>query len=117
MNTLSDRLAFVMRKKNIKQADLMRATGASRPAIHNWLSGSTKNLKGEYLVKTATYLKVNTDWLAYGIGQMDSHWPFKRVRPEDLSSLSEEVLEDIEDIILLKVNKTKQQTTIHKSEA
>lgn len=107
MSTLSERLLFAMQKKNIKQADLVRATGVSRPSVHAWVSGATKNLKGENLVKIASYLGVSTDWLAYGVGNMDSCWPFKKVTPEDLMLLSSETLEDIEDIIWLKVNKTK----------
>jgi transcriptional regulator with XRE-family HTH domain len=113
MSTLSERLTMIMEQKNIKQADLMRATGASRPAIHSWLSGSTKNLKGENLVKTAEFLGVRTDWLAYGTGSIETQWPFSRVSPNDMAVLSAEAIEDIEDIILLKINKAK-QTIIHR---
>lgn len=105
MTTLSERLILAMKRKNVKQADLVRATGLSSPSIHAWVTGTTKNLKGESLVKTASFLQVNTDWLAYGVGQMQLTWPFQRVTPEQVASLPLEALEDIEDIILLKISK------------
>ncbi|ADU91120.1 helix-turn-helix domain-containing protein [Taylorella equigenitalis] len=105
MFNMNDRLQLAMKERNVKQADLVRITGLSRSSISAWVTGSTKTLRGENLLKVANFLGVNLDWLTYGIGQMDSTWPFRRVTPNQLNSLSEEHLEEIEEIILLKLSR------------
>ncbi|MNU46268.1 HTH-type transcriptional regulator PrtR [compost metagenome] len=68
MNTLAERIKSAMSQSGKTQADLVRATGAKAPSVSNWLSGRTKNLKGNNLVAAAALLGVNTEWLADGVG-------------------------------------------------
>lgn len=68
MNTLAERIKAALSQSGKTQADLVRATGAKAPSVSNWLSGRTKNLKGNNLVAAAALLGVNTEWLADGVG-------------------------------------------------
>lgn len=107
MNTLAERLQLAMSRKNLSQADLARVTGAARSSVTNWLNGRTQNLKGKNLVRAAAALGVSTDWLAYGIGEIDTSWPFEKFSLSELNSLSPDTLEDISDYVMMKIQKNK----------
>jgi len=85
LNTLSERLKSAMLAKGAKAADLARITGAKPPSVHKWLTGGTKNLKGENLVKVAEFLDVSEAWLADGVPPRERKtmdiWPFQRWVP------------------------------------
>jgi len=85
LNTLSERLKSAMFARGVKAADLARVTGAKPPSVHKWLTGGTKNLKGENLVKVAEFLNVSEAWLADGVLPKErkaiSAWPFQRWVP------------------------------------
>jgi len=80
LNTLSARLWSAMNAKGVKAVDLARITGAKPPSVHKWLTGGTKNLKGQNLVKTAEFLDVSEAWLAHGVPPRERttslDWPF-----------------------------------------
>lgn len=71
MSTLADRLTLAMKKTGISQADLARACGVKPPSVSGWLSGKSKFLRGENLLKAAAALRVSQDWLATGEGTME----------------------------------------------
>ncbi|MPS93786.1 LexA family transcriptional regulator [Comamonas sp.] len=71
MSTLADRLTLAMEKAGVNQADLARACGVKPPSVHGWLSGKSKFLRGENLLKAAAVLRVNQSWLATGEGSME----------------------------------------------
>lgn len=71
MKTLAERLKYAMEilpPKKIKGVDLARAVGVRPPSVSDWLSGKSKTMEGENLLKAAKYLNVNPNWLASGIG-------------------------------------------------
>lgn len=68
--TLADRLTAAMERAGINQADLARACGVKPPSVHGWLSGKSKFLRGENLLKAADALGVSQQWLAMGVGPM-----------------------------------------------
>lgn len=71
MNTLAERLRYAMEvlpPKKIKGVDLARAVGVKPPSVSDWLSGKSKTMEGENLVKAAKFLGVNALWLASGNG-------------------------------------------------
>jgi len=80
LDTLSARLRSAMSAKGVKAVDLVRVTGAKPPSVHKWLTGGTKNLKGQNLVKTAEFLGVSDAWLAHGVPPRERaaslDWPF-----------------------------------------
>ncbi|EEY78935.1 peptidase S24-like protein [Acinetobacter calcoaceticus RUH2202] len=72
MNTLAERLRYAMEvlpTKKIKGVDLARAVGVKPPSVSDWLSGKSKKMEGENLLKAAKYLKVSAAWLATGVGE------------------------------------------------
>lgn len=71
MKTLAERLRYAMEvlpPKKIKGVDLARAVGVKPPSVSDWLSGKSKAMEGENLLKAAKYLGVNPLWLATGKG-------------------------------------------------
>ncbi|WP_391485411.1 LexA family transcriptional regulator [Acinetobacter baumannii] len=72
MNTLAERLKYAMEvlpPKKIKGVDLARAVGVKPPSVSDWLSGKSKKMEGENLLRAAKYLNVNALWLATGAGE------------------------------------------------
>ena len=72
MNTLAERLRYAMEilpPKKVKGIDLARAVGVKPPSVSDWLSGRSKTMEGENLIKAAKFLGVNPDWLATGAGE------------------------------------------------
>lgn len=71
MNTLAERLRYsmeVLPSKKIKGIELARAVGVKPPSVSDWLSGKSKTMEGENLVRAAKFLNVNATWLATGNG-------------------------------------------------
>lgn len=71
MNTLAERLRYsmeVLPSKKIKGVELARAVGVKPPSVSDWLSGKSKTMEGENLVRAAKFLNVNATWLATGNG-------------------------------------------------
>jgi len=69
MKTLADRLSTAMKNANISQAELARLCGVKPPSVNGWLSGKSKFLRGENLLKAAEVLRVSEEWLATGQGE------------------------------------------------
>jgi len=72
MKTLADRLSTAMKKANVSQAELARLCGVKPPSVNGWLSGKSKFLRGENLLKAAAVLQVSEDWLATGQGEANA---------------------------------------------
>lgn len=66
--TLSVRLRQAMNDAGITQAELARSCGVRAPSVHGWLSGKSKFLRGENLLRAAMVLDVSDQWLATGRG-------------------------------------------------
>lgn len=70
MSTLQERIAEVSAgMKRGWQASLARHCGIKPPSVADWVSGETKTLDGENLLKAAEFFKVRPRWLATGKGQ------------------------------------------------
>lgn len=70
MSTLADRLTMAMNAAGVSQAELARACSVKPPSVNGWLSGKSKFLRGENLLKAAAALGVSQKWLATGEGLM-----------------------------------------------
>ncbi|RYY79955.1 MAG: helix-turn-helix transcriptional regulator [Moraxellaceae bacterium] len=73
MKTLAERLKFAMETatpKKVRGVDLARAVGVKPPSVSDWLSGKSKKMEGENLLKASKCLGVNPTWLANGQGEM-----------------------------------------------
>jgi len=82
MKTLADRLSMAMKSANISQAELARLCGVKPPSVNGWLSGKSKFLRGENLLKAAEALQVSEDWLATGQGEATPSNRKASIRPE-----------------------------------
>lgn len=117
MTTLSDRLKAALAESALTQADLARACSIKAPSVNAWISGRTKNLRGENLVRIAAALQVNIAWLANGQGPMrpaaGAHrieqpapvygWPFKSLSAERFLALPSDERAQVERFALLLV--------------
>lgn len=73
MKTLAERLKYAMEvlpPKKIKGIELARAVGVKPPSVSDWLSGKSKTMEGENLLRAAKHLNVNPVWLATGSGEV-----------------------------------------------
>lgn len=73
MKTLAERLKYAMEVlplKKIKGVELARAVGVKPPSVSDWLSGKSKTMEGENLLRAAKHLNVNPVWLATGSGEV-----------------------------------------------
>lgn len=68
MNTLAYRLKFAREKLGLTQQEVAERAGMSQPAYYKIESG--KSQRTTYLNELANTLKVSTNWLATGEGQM-----------------------------------------------
>jgi phage repressor protein C with HTH and peptisase S24 domain len=68
MNTLSERIAYILEQRGISQSALAVRVGIKQPSVAAWLSGKTKKIEGENLLNTAAALGVHPEWLATGSG-------------------------------------------------
>ncbi|WOE40669.1 LexA family protein [Acinetobacter chinensis] len=95
MKTLSERLKYAMEvlpPKKIKGVELARAVGVKPPSVSDWLSGKSKNMDGPNLIRAAQFLKVNSKWLATGVG-----------KPTDEETKSEFVNVSFENVPFIKI--------------
>jgi SOS-response transcriptional repressor LexA len=94
MNTLAERLRYAMEilsPKKIKGVDLARAVGVKPPSVSDWLSGKSKTMEGENLLKASKFLGVSPTWLATGNGS-----------PTDISKKNQD--EELSNIIFRDLN-------------
>lgn len=87
MNTLAERLKYAMEvlpPKRIKGVELARAVGVKPPSVSDWLSGKSKTMEGENLLKASKFLGVNPSWLASGNGLPTD---IKKNKEEELSNI------------------------------
>ena len=66
---LGERIRARMSLLGLKQADLVRATGVSRPTA--WWHGDVSELKSKHVEPLARLLKCRQKWLTEGVGPID----------------------------------------------
>lgn len=117
VNTLSERLKYARKLRDLTQKKLAQSAKISQGAISNY--ETRLRASPRHLLKLAAALKVNPLWLAEGVGPIESQtmalltlqdnslanqtattWPFDRISAADVLSLSAEQRRMIEDVIL-----------------
>ena len=68
MNTLADRIKQRLSDLDKTQADLAKYCKVKPPSVSKWLSGGTKTLQGQNLLRASEFLECDPDWLASGKG-------------------------------------------------
>lgn len=69
MEKWNDRLKLAMDKRGVIAIDLARITQNSSASVSDWLSGKTKMMSADNVLKVCDYLKVNEKWLIFGKGE------------------------------------------------
>lgn len=70
MNSQSQRIAFAIKTSRLRQADLVRATGATRSAVSQWINGQIIKIGAEHIFAIADATGFEARWLATGDGPM-----------------------------------------------
>jgi transcriptional regulator with XRE-family HTH domain len=60
---------------DLRQEDLAKKVGVTRPTISYWETGNVKDMKGRNLLKLCAALGVTDDWLLFGDHQEQIHEP------------------------------------------
>lgn len=70
MNTLSERIKYVLDYEKWSQAELARQAGVTRSAINSWLNGIVKNISSEVAAQLENNSHFTSVWLSTGNGPM-----------------------------------------------
>lgn len=110
MSTLAGRLAAALADvPDVTNAELARVARVKPSSVSDWLSGESKAIKAEPLLRVAARLGVHPLWLCSGEGPRHNtvaaespnatRWPFKKVHAEDLTALPPAALETAERLL------------------
>lgn len=86
LNSLQERLVYLLKNKGITSYQLSADTGVSEGTLSRILSGKTQKLRESTLKKLADYFKINEEWLRTGSGEM-SHKLEKKASEEEFAEL------------------------------
>lgn len=69
MNTLSERIRWVMQHFSLTQAELARICGIKQPSVNRWVSGATETINSESALRLCERYPINLQWLISGVGE------------------------------------------------
>lgn len=72
MSTLQDRVKLALKVSGKSKTDLWKGCGVSSATVTTWVKGPNQTISGKNLINAAQILSVNPDWLATGVGEMQS---------------------------------------------
>ena len=72
---MGERVEYVLAEKGLTPSSAAPLIGCSREAISQWIDGSTKNIKNEYLFALADATGYEARWIATGQGERKSPKP------------------------------------------
>jgi phage repressor protein C with HTH and peptisase S24 domain len=72
MKTWTDRLQEALDDSGINRSELAAKLGIKPPSVTGWFNGSTKNMNAENAFNAAKILRVNLQWLLFGIGPKEA---------------------------------------------
>ena len=78
MALLAERIKTALTRSGLSQAELGRAAGVTRGAVHQWLNGQTKKLDSSVAWAAAKALDVDPEWLATGKGVIGNYRNHKK---------------------------------------
>ena len=102
MSSLADRVQERLNALGMSPTQLARAVRVKPPSISGWLSGATKTIKGENLLRAAQALQCTPHWLATGLGPKSSEEagsPVLAVREETVSYFTDKLIEEGAEIL------------------
>lgn len=105
---LAERLKGALSEKSVTQVALAKAVGVSQPTVNDWLTGKTKTIRGDTMMKVAHFLGVNAKWLASGVGSAKASaepWPFEMVSKKRFEALTERQRGAVEAALLTEIER------------
>lgn len=104
MSSLADRVTDRLKALGMTPAELARASKVKPPSVSAWMSGDTKTIKGENLLRAASALQCSPHWLASGRGAktMDGTASAAHVaREESVDYITDKLVEEGAEILRL----------------
>lgn len=102
MSSLSQRIESRLKKLSMSPAQLAREVKVKPPSVSAWLSGDTKTIKGENLLRAAQVLQCSPQWLATGLGPSDPSAAGSTAhlaRDETVSYITDKLVEEGAEIL------------------
>lgn len=96
MLTLAERLSLAIQKRQVTQADLVRAARVTSASVSNWFTGDTKTLRGATLLRLSAFLRVPPQWLE-GTDPNEPDWQAEAPRPLRHDVIPQEL--SVEDLL------------------
>lgn len=62
----NDRLKAARDAAGVTDTDISREVGVKNPSVNGWMTGATKTIEGENLLKVCAFLKVAPEWVIFG---------------------------------------------------
>lgn len=66
MEKMADRIRTLRESRTLSQEDMGKIIGISGPAISQWESGATKNIRPENFLRFCAYFNVDPYWVVFG---------------------------------------------------
>lgn len=68
MNTLQERIRWVMQRFNLSQYEMARLAGVKQPTINRWANGVSTQIRAENATAICASLPIRIEWLVNGEG-------------------------------------------------
>lgn len=62
----NDRLRAARDAAAVTDTDIARACAVKNPSVNGWMTGATKTIEGENLLKVCAFLKTTPEWIIFG---------------------------------------------------
>lgn len=122
MNTLPERIDFLLSETHWSPAELARRAGVSRAAVTDWRNGKVKRLTVDVAARIAAACNVDAIWMATGAGvarpdgatpqAKSPEWPFRTIDPARYQQLPDAVRGMIEGRALLLIEEWEASTRL-----
>jgi hypothetical protein len=82
LSTKEGRIAHVIERSGHTPSSIARLLGCKPAAVYQWLDGSTRNLKEQFLWKLADVTGFEARWISQGEGPARIDWSIKQATTE-----------------------------------
>lgn len=62
----NDRLKAARDAAGVTDTEIALACGVKNPSVNGWMTGATKTIEGENLLKVCGFLKTTPEWIIFG---------------------------------------------------
>ena len=62
----NDRLKAARDAAGVNDTEIALACGVKNPSVNGWMTGATKTIEGENLLKVCAFLKTTPEWIIFG---------------------------------------------------